>query len=130
MDDKYHPYVSPKAELRGPRDDYNIVHKILKVWIGMQLRIRFKNPKNNRVELVPSKMGAFFLMFLFGFFYLAYRGLWRHVGGAILAAIFTGGVSWFIFAIYAHQIITEHYKKTGWIQLNADFNGQEVRLDN
>lgn len=54
-----------------------------------------------------------FGVFLFGAFYLMYRGLWAHAFVMILLTLPTLGLVWFWYIFKARQYITYRYWREG-----------------
>jgi hypothetical protein len=71
----------------------------------------FRNPANNYVEPIGT---PWLWCLLFGCIYFAVRGVWTHAVGAALLAIFTAGISWLIYPLFARQIVETHYLRRGW----------------
>ena len=85
--------------------------------------MRFRNPANGYEEEVTNWSRLF--AFLFGFFYFAYKGLWRHVLiqlAAMWAAVslFYGAAGaplfflWAGYAIAAPGLLRSGYLRKGW----------------
>ena len=62
---------------------------------------KFKNPSNGYVEEVSG--ATWFWCLIFGAFYFAFKGLWRHFVIGVLAAILTLGISWLIYPFLREQ---------------------------
>ncbi len=80
--------------------------------------MKFMNPSNNYIEEVKN---AGLWTLVFGFFYLAYKGAWLAAIIAFGLAIFTGGISWFVFPFFASRSVEKSYLQKGSIKLeNAE----------
>jgi hypothetical protein len=80
------------------------------------MAMQFQNPTNGYVETVSL---APLWTLLFGGFYFATRGVWTHfVAGFVLACV-TFTLSWFIYPLFANQIMRTHYLRRGWIEVSA-----------
>jgi hypothetical protein len=75
---------------------------------------RFRNPANG-YEVEVSNAGLW--CFLFGFFYFAVKGVWTHAVAALVLAIVTFGLSWFIYPLFAQQIVETNYLRKGWARV-------------
>jgi hypothetical protein len=74
----------------------------------------FENQQNGYQE----KVGWPFLWCLiFGVFYFAVKGIWRHALIGAVAALFTAGLSWLIYPFFAGSIIRAAYLRKGWLQI-------------
>ena len=71
----------------------------------------FRNPANGHIERID---GAWAWVLLFGCIYFAAKGVWTHAVAGLLLAIITGGISWFIYPIFAARIMRTHYLRKGW----------------
>jgi len=58
---------------------------------------------------------------LFGAFYFAYKGAWKHFLIGLLAAVLTGGISWFVYPFFAYRCVTQSYLERGWQQIASDY---------
>jgi threonine/homoserine efflux transporter RhtA len=72
----------------------------------------FENPANGYKEGVSSI--AWLWCLLFGFFYFAVKGAWRHALLGIIFAVLTAGISWLIYPFFAKKIVINHYRRMGW----------------
>jgi hypothetical protein len=72
----------------------------------------FRNPLNGYVEEVGT---PWLWCLLLGCIYFAARGIWTHAVAAFLLAIFTGGISWLIYPLFARQILETNYLRRGWL---------------
>lgn len=79
--------------------------------------MRFQNPSNGYVE---ESSVPILWAFLFGCFYFAYKGIWSHAAIALVAAIFTSGLSWLIYPFFARGIVKSHYLRMGWTMLDDE----------
>jgi hypothetical protein len=75
----------------------------------------FKNPANGHTEAVPGL--AWLWTLLFGFIYLAIRGVWTHAVAGLVLALMTAGISWLIYPFFASGILRNHYLKKGWVEV-------------
>lgn len=50
------------------------------------------------------------------------RGVWTHAVVGFLLAIFTWGLSWFIYPFCANRIMRTHYLRRGWLEFR-EFDG-------
>lgn len=71
----------------------------------------YRNPTNGLTER-PRLTWLWAL--LFGVFYFAWRGIWRHalIGAAL--GILTVGISWVLYAFFAPGIVHRDYLRRGW----------------
>lgn len=76
--------------------------------------MRFKNPSNGYVE-ESSAPGLWCL--LFGCFYFAVKGVWRHFVLGFMLGLFTFGLSWFVYPFFAKDIIRQDYMRRGWVEV-------------
>jgi hypothetical protein len=76
----------------------------------------FKNPVNGYTQHV-TRAGAFFGCLLFGIFYFAYKGVWKHFLISTLAAFCTLGASWFVYPFFAYECVSHSYLEKGWKQI-------------
>lgn len=85
--------------------------------------MRFRNPANGYEEEVTNWSRLF--AFLFGLFYFAYKGLWRHVLIQLAAmwaalSLFYGAAAaplfflWACYAIAAPSLLRSGYLRKGW----------------
>ena len=80
----------------------------------------FQNPSNGYRETVSGL--SILWTFLFGFIYLAIRGVWSHAIASLalvlVAGSFTAGVGgvlvWIVYAFFAPTIIASNYLKRCW----------------
>jgi hypothetical protein len=78
----------------------------------------FKNPQNGYTQSV-SEVGAFLGCLVFGVFYFAYKGAWKHALISFGAAVCTLGVSWFIYPFFAYRCVEHSYLERGWKRLGV-----------
>ena len=76
--------------------------------------MRFKNPANGYVEEITN---APLWCLLFGCIYFAVKGVWTHAVAALLLALVTGSLSWFVYPFFATQVMRTSYLRRGWIEL-------------
>ncbi|EKD55861.1 MAG: hypothetical protein ACD_59C00015G0002 [uncultured bacterium] len=101
---------------QSPNNNYNTHHNSAASYnknnfnLGEGSIVLF-NAYNNH-QIIVSNAGLY--CFLFGAFYLAYKGIWGHAILAIILGIFTGGISWLIYPFFAHNIIVNHYLERGY----------------
>ena len=77
--------------------------------------MQFKNPTNDYVESISGF--AWFWTLIFGFFYFAFKGVWRHAIIGFILGLCTAGVSWLIYPFFAKKIVANHYRRMGWIEV-------------
>ena len=82
----------------------------------------FRNPHNGYTQSV-GRLSSFFGCLVFGVFYFAYKGVWKHVFISLLAALCTFGVSWFVYPFFAYDCVTHSYLERGW-KLQGGRSGQ------
>jgi hypothetical protein len=76
--------------------------------------ITMRNPSNGYIE----KSGCPFLWTLiFGSFYFLYKGSLSHTVLSAIAAMLTGGLSWFVYPFFAKTAIRKHYLNNGWVEV-------------
>jgi len=85
----------------------------------------FKNPANGYTQSV-TKASAFWGCLLFGIFYFAYKGVWRHAAIGLLAALLTAGISWIVYPFFAYNCVRTSYLERGWRELGLR-SGRGVR---
>lgn len=79
----------------------------------------FEHPANGyRVEC----NNAILWSFLFGCFYLCYKGLWGWAVLAFLLAICTFSLSWFVFPFFVPRLLRAHYMQRGWTHISQFAN--------
>lgn len=74
----------------------------------------FENQQNGYREAVSS---PFLWCLVFGVFYFAVKGIWRHAFIGTVAAILTVGISWLIYPFFARSITRNAYLRKGWVQI-------------
>ena len=77
--------------------------------------MKFKNPSNGYVEEVSSLVWLW--VFLFPGFYFGFKGVWSHFFLGLILALFTYGISIFIYPFFAVSIMQNNYLRRGWIQI-------------
>jgi hypothetical protein len=83
--------------------------------------VMFRNPHTGYTVQV-RKRAAFWLTFLFGPFYLAYKEAWLHAGINLIASILVSIVFglpilvMLIYPFFAYRIIVDSYRRKGWIE--------------
>lgn len=77
--------------------------------------MRFQNPANG---YVVSSSVPFLWCLLFGFFYFAFKGVWKHALIGFLAGFPTLGLSWFVYPFFAKAAVRDHYLQMGWRSLD------------
>ena len=90
--------------------------------------MEFRNPSNNYTESVSSV--AWLWVLLFGFFYFAIKGVWRHAVASLVLGMLTMGFSWLIYPFFAQSIMRNHYLKMGWIPADGNQRGPSPMLAN
>ena len=71
----------------------------------------FIHPSNGfKVEIRAPRTWTF----LFGPLYFASHGVWSHVFISLFAAVFTGGLAWFVYPFLAPGILEYAYLRNGW----------------
>jgi len=84
----------------------------------------FRNPSNGYEENVGQ---PWLWCLLLGPIYFASKGIWFHAATALLLAIVTGGVSWFIYPFFANWSVRKHYLRNGWVLDNSLRNPRDIR---
>ena len=72
----------------------------------------FVNPANGHAERVGL---ARLWVLLFGVFYFAAKGMWRHAILLFLLAVPTLGVAWVYYVLTAPKHVRHHYLERGWV---------------
>ncbi len=79
----------------------------------------FENPSNGYRESVSGL--SILWTILFGFIYLAIKGVWTHAIAALALVVvgsFTAGIGgalvWIVYAFFAPTVIASNYLKKGW----------------
>ena len=78
--------------------------------------MKFKNPVNDYEETVSSGL-SWFWCFLFGPIHWAFKGIWGHSVIYLFLAIITGGIAHFSYPFFTYTIISNHYNKIGWTEI-------------
>lgn len=73
--------------------------------------MRFRNPANGYEE---SAHVPFLWCLLFGVFYFAVKGIWRHAFISFFCALFTLCLSWLVYPFFARGIVISSYGRRGW----------------
>ena len=76
----------------------------------------YENPANGYQETSSSPT---LWTFVFGPFYFAQKGIWRHVVLSAMVALFTAGISWLFYPFFAESIVRNHYMRMGWKPVGA-----------
>lgn len=71
----------------------------------------YENPANGYRE---ESSAPWLWTLLFGLFYFAVKGIWKHVFISLFLACFTFGISWFFYPFFAGNIVRTHYLRKGW----------------
>ncbi len=71
----------------------------------------YRNPTNGYTERARL---TWLWALLFGVFYFAVKGIWRHALIGFVLAFITLGVSWVVYAFAAPGIIHRDYLRRGW----------------
>lgn len=78
----------------------------------------YKNPNSDYIECVKL---AWFWCILFGPFYLAFKGLWKHLFIWIVVTALSKGAGamllWVLYPLMVGDILSARYIKDGWIEL-------------
>lgn len=83
----------------------------------MVLNAVYINPKTKR----PLDVGtAPVYSALFGFFYFARHGVWKHAWRGAVLAVVTGGMSWLIYPIYAEGIMRRTLISRNWTAVPSE----------
>ena len=75
---------------------------------------QFKNPSNGHVI---SSGTPFLWTLLFGAFYFAFKGIWKHFFLSVVAALLTLGLAWFVYPFFAAGIVRSHFLEKGWVEV-------------
>lgn len=75
----------------------------------------FENPMNG--YRVSTSSLAWLWTLLFGIFYFAYKGLWKHVFFGFFLALITLGISWLIYPFFIGGILKKQYLMKGFKQI-------------
>lgn len=73
--------------------------------------LKFRNPQNDYLRTIDN-CGLWCL--LFGGFYFAYMGVWKHFILYALAFCLTGPICWVVYPFFARGIVKEHFLMQGW----------------
>jgi hypothetical protein len=76
----------------------------------------FRNPTNGYIE---SASVPFLWCLIFGVFYFAVKGIWRHALISAFAAMCTFGLAWLVYPFFAKGIVAASYGRRGWERLDA-----------
>lgn len=76
--------------------------------------MRFKHPTTDYVETIES---PWVWVLIGGSIYFIIKGIWTHAVASMFLALVTCGLSWFIYPIFARDIVRAHYLKQGWTEL-------------
>ena len=79
------------------------------------MAIIYENPANNYRE-ISSAPWAWTL--LFGAFYFAVKGIWKHAILSVVLGVITLGISWLVYPFLANSIVRNHYLRRGWRPVN------------
>ena len=63
--------------------------------------MQFENPSNGYRESVSGLTWLWAL--LFGVFYFAYKGIWRHVFIGLIIGVLTAGFAWLIYPFFCER---------------------------
>ncbi|GAB0058377.1 hypothetical protein SIID45300_02726 [Candidatus Magnetaquicoccaceae bacterium FCR-1] len=77
--------------------------------------MKFMNKENEYTEEVSSLVWLWVL--LFGMFYFAVKGVWRHVLISLILSMITLGISWLVYPFFAKGIMRKHYLRMGWVEV-------------
>lgn len=75
--------------------------------------MQFRNPNNGYIETGGSGVSILWCL-LFGPLYFAYRNVWSHAVISFFLAMFTGGLTWFLYPFFAPSIVNKSYRRRGW----------------
>jgi len=78
----------------------------------------FKNPSNNYTEEISSF--AWLWVLIFGGFYFLFKGAIRHFFLYLFFSLLTVGLAWLIYPFFARDIIRNHYRRQGWIEVEQE----------
>ena len=79
--------------------------------------IRFQHPINGHVENPYSGLSWLWVL-LFGPFYWAVRGVWRHAILHFVLFVATLGIASLVYAFLTYGILITHYRRSGWRQMD------------
>ena len=74
--------------------------------------MEFKNPNNDYIESAGGSVSWLWVL-LFGPFYWAVKGVWRHFIIHLFLALVTFGVVHFIYPFFVYSILEKHYREWG-----------------
>jgi hypothetical protein len=77
----------------------------------------FKNPSNGYIEEASGPFSWLWCL-LFGVFYFAVKGNWKHVAISFVLALLTSGISWLIYPFFVYQINESYFQTRGWIKVD------------
>lgn len=83
--------------------------------------VKFKNLKTGESSNIGQ---AGLWTFLFGTFYFMSKGNWLHAVLSLLFALFSAGISWFIYPFFAKKVMRTFYLKKGWVTQGAGLGQQ------
>ena len=75
----------------------------------------YKNPNNNYTEEISAL--AWLWVLIFGCFYFLFKGVIRHFFLSLFLSLMTVGLAWLIYPFFAKDIIRNHYKRQGWVEV-------------
>lgn len=78
----------------------------------------FQNQQNGYTQSV-GRLTSFLGCLIFGCFYFAYRGVWKHFLISAAAAMCTLGASWFVYPFFAYSCVTSSFLERGWRQIGS-----------
>lgn len=76
----------------------------------------FQNPQNGYVEQASGSLSWLWCL-LFGFFYFAVKGNWKHAIIGLVLAVLTSGISWLIYPFFVYSINDHYYQQRGWTKV-------------
>ena len=79
----------------------------------------FRNPANGYVEQVSGTFSWLWCL-LFGFFYFAVKGNWKHAIIGLVLAVITSGISWLIYPFFVYTINENYYQQRGWTKVYSN----------
>lgn len=72
----------------------------------------YKHPANGHTERVGP---AWLWVLLFGVFYFAFRGMWRHAILLFVLVLPTLGIAWVYYIVTARAQVRADYLRRGWL---------------
>ena len=81
--------------------------------------MEFKNPNNDYIESAGGSVSWLWVL-LFGPFYWAVKGVWRHFIIHLFLALVTFGVVHFIYPFFVYSILQKHYLRMGWKLVDSE----------